>query len=267
MIPDMMKHVSEWTEESIKHFMHSKQITYKSYVTSDYKVSFTSRKRENPDERVFWVLAPVTKDYKSENDSDLESEYDMWPAEKWTEMHRWDLVYVVMQPTKYERMFVGKSPVNDMTIFDGRSGTTENGNTMLFDIGKDNYMYIGRDEMLTFVARDPIKLYVSPVGRGGYSYPYAADIRNHIYLIECKVKVLHFAEYVDKMKINTLKDKGLWADKWALDDTRTWQKAWDKWDKKQRKTVDRKKDPFYYCPYQCYYTSDGMNKAEDMIYA
>lgn len=96
-----------------------------------------------------------------------------------------ELVYdkVVVKPTIYSKVFVGKSPRNDMTLFSGGHGPKFDGNSMLFQLTPQTYMYIG-EVIQTFKVPDTIKSYVSPVGNSGVPYPYAIGTENTYLLIE-----------------------------------------------------------------------------------
>lgn len=88
---------------------------------------------------------------------------------------------------KFEKCFVGKSPMNEMTKFSGGYGKEFDGNTILLKISstqqKNKYIYIG-PSIYSFYTQDLIKKYVSPVGNNDVPYPYAVDNHNNIYLLE-----------------------------------------------------------------------------------
>ena len=96
---------------------------------------------------------------------------------------------LVVPPTPYKRMFVGKSPLNPMTKFSGGHGPRFDGNSMLFLLGDNTYMYVG-DCIKTFRAApgDAVKRYVSPVGNSGVPYPYAEG-ELHTYLLIEDVRI------------------------------------------------------------------------------
>jgi hypothetical protein len=129
----------------------------KCYITLDnggqsFKVCFNTRR--------FWVFKPKNKN-----------------ADK--------LVYdnFVVKPTSYSEVFVGKSPKNKMTLFSGGHGPRFDGNSMLFELKKHTYMYIG-EVVSTFTIPDTIESYVSPVGNSGVPYPYAVGTQNTYLLKE-----------------------------------------------------------------------------------
>jgi hypothetical protein len=122
------------------------------------------------DARRFWVLK------QSDPDADFdESEF----------------ITTVVKPTPYARAFVGKSPRNKMTEFSGGHGPKFDGNSMLFELGKDGahqrYMFIG-ERVETFTVPDPIVTFVSPVGNSSVPYPFAVYRVGRVYLfIVCVV--------------------------------------------------------------------------------
>lgn len=79
---------------------------------------------------------------------------------------------------KYEpsKIFIGKSPLNDMTKFSGGHGDQYDGNTILLRISHRlydyYYIYLG-DDIRAFHTREPIIHYVSSVGNNCVPYPYA----------------------------------------------------------------------------------------------
>lgn len=83
---------------------------------------------------------------------------------------------VVVPPTDYNRVFVGKSP------------KTADGNSMLFEVpsstrGKTKYVFVGV-VVCSFFASVPIQRFVSPVGNNGVPYPYAIDRDGGVYFFD-----------------------------------------------------------------------------------
>jgi hypothetical protein len=92
---------------------------------------------------------------------------------------------LVVRPTAYARVFVGKSPRNKMTEFSGGYGPKFDGNSMLFELSNANankYMFVG-ESVRTFKTTHPIASFVSPVGNSGVPYPYATDRSGAVYLL------------------------------------------------------------------------------------
>jgi hypothetical protein len=73
-------------------------------------------------------------------------------------------------------VFVGKSPVNDMTSDSGNHGPNFDGNSVLLFLGTNagtyQYAHIGV-EAFEFSAPEPVLHYTSSVGRNDVAYPYA----------------------------------------------------------------------------------------------
>ena len=95
---------------------------------------------------------------------------------------------VAVKPTKYTRVFIGRSPVNKMTKFSGGHGPKFDGNSMLFELGETSYMFVG-ECVRTFTTRSPITTFVSPVGNSDVPYPYAIDAEGTVYLLIENVKL------------------------------------------------------------------------------
>lgn len=98
--------------------------------------------------------------------------------------------YVVNKRFSFKRVFIGKSPRNEMTetAFNGGYGRKFDGNTILFDMGDNTYMFVG-DRVSLFKSNSPIVRFVSPVGQNDVPYPYALDESGTYYLIVESVKV------------------------------------------------------------------------------
>ena len=96
---------------------------------------------------------------------------------------------------KYKKIFIGKSPLNKMTKFSG--GIGDIGNSILLDIGKKTYIFIG-EKVIKFTYDKPIIEFVSPVGNSDVPYPYAYDIDGNIIYIPLMVKY-SYVKYDKKM--------------------------------------------------------------------
>lgn len=87
-----------------------------------------------------------------------------------------------IQSFDYQRIFIGKSPLNSMTEFSGGHGSKFDGNTMLLDLGGGGYVYIG-GWIKKFTTDKKIVEYVSHVGNNDVPYPYAIDSDGDYYFI------------------------------------------------------------------------------------
>jgi hypothetical protein len=81
-----------------------------------------------------------------------------------------------------DAVFVGKSPLNQMTEFSGGHGSRFDGNSLLLKTGPCVYTYIG-ESIFSFETRAPVVNYVSLVGNNDVPYPYAIDEDGCIYLL------------------------------------------------------------------------------------
>lgn len=81
-----------------------------------------------------------------------------------------------------QKVFIGTSPLNEMTQFSGGSGPRFDGNSILLHIRDLEYVFIGWN-IFAFRAIATISEYISPVGNNDVPYPYATDVNNNIYLL------------------------------------------------------------------------------------
>jgi hypothetical protein len=98
-------------------------------------------------------------------------------------------------------IFIGKSPLNEMTDFSGGHGDKFDGNTVLLRVKSPNekfkYVYIGID-IYEFYTDEPIIKYVSSVGNSSVTYAYA-ETANWGYSMGMKQKTL-LSEHEDRDK-------------------------------------------------------------------
>ena len=83
---------------------------------------------------------------------------------------------------KCKKIFIGKSPKNKSTILSGGYGPKFTGNSILLQITKNKYIFIGY-KIFSFTSKSEIKKFVSPVGNSDVPYPYAIDIDGRYYLM------------------------------------------------------------------------------------
>lgn len=125
-----------------------------------------------------------------------------------------DYTKLVKQYDDVEKIFIGKSPMNDMTRFSGGHGAKFDGNSILIKLSKpeNRYVFIG-ERIYEFTAPEQITQYFSSVGNSDVPYPVALS-KNFAYFMigpsmHYKEKQKLFGEYVDK----TLFPKGIdWSD-------------------------------------------------------
>lgn len=80
------------------------------------------------------------------------------------------------------KIFVGESPLTGMTEYSGGFGPAFDGNTILLQLGDNDYMFIG-DSICTFTSAAEICSFMSPVGNNDVPYPYAIDTEGNCYLL------------------------------------------------------------------------------------
>lgn len=88
------------------------------------------------------------------------------------------------------RVFIGKSPINNMTSFSGNHGDQYDGNSILIEIDNNTYVYIGH-MIYSFTPKPRIVSYVSPIGNNWVPCPFAVDELNNYYLMIEDVILLH----------------------------------------------------------------------------
>jgi hypothetical protein len=81
-----------------------------------------------------------------------------------------------------KKVFIGKSPINEMTKFSLGYGPKFDGNSILLDMDNNKYIFIG-DKILNFTALSKITSFVSQVGNNDVPYPYAIDEDGRYYLL------------------------------------------------------------------------------------
>ena len=79
-----------------------------------------------------------------------------------------------------EKVFVGKSPLNEMTRFSGGHGPRFDGNSILLKKKGGDYIFVGH-EVYAFRASEIVD-FVSPVGNSSVPYPYAVDVEGRYIL-------------------------------------------------------------------------------------
>ncbi len=95
-----------------------------------------------------------------------------------------DITYTqfVAEYKNVTKIFIGKSPLNKMTKFSNGYGKKFDGNSVLVELRKHTYIYIG-EKIYKFITTNPITKYISPVGNNDDPYPYAVDSNNNYYLM------------------------------------------------------------------------------------
>ena len=81
-----------------------------------------------------------------------------------------------------DKIFIGKSPLNEMTEYSGGHGPAFDGNSILLKMDKKEYVFIG-DQIYSFKTNHEIVSFVSPVGNNDVPYPYAIDDKYNYYFL------------------------------------------------------------------------------------
>jgi len=81
-----------------------------------------------------------------------------------------------------QQIFIGKSPLTEMTKFSGCHGEVFDGNTILLKMSCRSYVFIGAT-ISKFQSLHEIVEYVSPIGNNAVPYPYAVDTKGNYYLL------------------------------------------------------------------------------------
>lgn len=84
--------------------------------------------------------------------------------------------------TKFTRVFIGESPLDDFTRFGGGHGPNYKGNSILLHLNGLNYIHISAC-IKSFTALAPIYKYQASVGNNDVPYPFALDQYNRLYLM------------------------------------------------------------------------------------
>jgi hypothetical protein len=103
--------------------------------------------------------------------------------------------------TEIEKIFVGRSILNNMTEFSG-AGEGYEGNSILLKIPGEinNYVYIG-ESIYKFTTYAKIIAYYSPIGNNSVPYPYAIDELGNYYLVTENVVVKYDPKLVELIQI------------------------------------------------------------------
>ena len=84
------------------------------------------------------------------------------------------------------KIWIGRSPRIPMTEFSGGYGPKFYGNSILFQIGKNKYMFVG-SEIFTFSLPSAVTQFSSPVGGSDVPYPWIRISTGWYYLMLEKV--------------------------------------------------------------------------------
>ena len=97
---------------------------------------------------------------------------------------------VVLEIVDAAKVFIGESPVTDMTTFSEGYGPAFRGNSILVQNDGCKYTYIG-ERIYSFRSDFEIVKYISEVGNSNVPYPYAVDSNGNFYLMIEDVVLKH----------------------------------------------------------------------------
>ena len=122
-------------------------------------------------------IVNIYKFVESDRSESDENESDRSESE---DDHKDNYIHIL----RYEplRIFIGKSPVNNMTTFSGGHGEKYDGNSCLLEMNDMTYIHIGI-EIFSFTPKAKIIDYVSSMGNNLVPYPYAVDEFENYYLM------------------------------------------------------------------------------------
>lgn len=100
------------------------------------------------------------------------------------------------------KIWIGNSPKMPMTEFSGGYGKKRKGNTILAQLSKYKYMYIGNPEIYRFTTpkRDEIVKYISPIGNNEVPYAFAYGKKFLYYMMEKKYVELKYIQQNTRQK-------------------------------------------------------------------
>lgn len=99
--------------------------------------------------------------------------------------NKWIYIKLIKEYKPLE-IFIGKSPLNNMTKFSGGHGKQFDGNSVLLKISKDRYVFIGNTIYEFSTDNDKILKYYSPVGNNDVPYPFAYGEKNVYFMLNNK---------------------------------------------------------------------------------
>ena len=97
-----------------------------------------------------------------------------------------------------EKVFIGKSPKNESTIYSGGFGKKWDGNSVLLELPNNKYVFIGT-EIYEFSTKDKIISFISPVRNNLVPYPTALSQDNAFFMLDKNYVPI---EYINELKLN-----------------------------------------------------------------
>ncbi len=117
--------------------------------------------------------------YEENKDMVVNQDYYILSPPKWTYIK-------FVGKICFKKAYVGVSPKNDMTTYSAGYGKAFLGNTILFQITKNEYLFIGgsRGFDLLFTMTDKFEAFWSPVGNSDVPYPFVIGKEKIYFLLD-----------------------------------------------------------------------------------
>jgi hypothetical protein len=90
---------------------------------------------------------------------------------------------IVCKFNDIKKIFIGTSPLTEITRSSKLFGKKFDGNTILIETEALTYVYIG-ESIYRFSTIFPIVFFLSEIGLNNQTYPYAIDKKNNVYLFK-----------------------------------------------------------------------------------
>ena len=98
-----------------------------------------------------------------------------------------------------QKIFIGRSPKNNLTDYSGRYGARFNGNSILLHLKENQYLFIGH-EMYQFTTQDEIIKFCSPIGNNDVPYPFAQSKENVYFMLDQKFIPQKYFDHLPKTR-------------------------------------------------------------------
>ena len=124
-----------------------------------------------------------------------------------------------------KQVFIGKSPLNEMTKYSAGHGPKFTGNSILLKIGDKRYVSIGWT-IYEFTTKDNILEYHSPVGNSDVPYPVAVGEDYVYFMIEDKyVSKDQFEDFPKKYQWHDHAYSKLWGQEPFTEEGKSWKQS------------------------------------------
>lgn len=117
-------------------------------------------------------------------------------------VHKYHYDYLIKE-YHTKKIFIGKSPKNEMTDFSGGYGKYFNGNSILLELPDGKCVFIG-ESIYQFTPTSNIVSYCSPVGNNDVPYPFALDNENIYFMLDAKYVPVKYLPKLNKTQMTDL---------------------------------------------------------------